>query len=108
MKPDSIVLLEFDSKLGDLGKGKKLRDGLSVALQIGDTLWVANDESVSLERLSLIKGDGSSQYMYGRNHTQFALHDLLRLPTPPAGETLSKCRRSISKGWHKKTAISGW
>jgi hypothetical protein len=83
MKPSSIVLLEFDPQLDDLGKGKKLRDGLSVALQIGDTLWVANDESVTLERLSLIKEEHSGQYMYGRDHKQFALHELIQLPSPP-------------------------
>ncbi|UVJ46031.1 hypothetical protein NVV94_11065 [Pseudomonas sp. LS1212] len=33
------VLLEFNSEL-NLGK-KKLRDGLSAVVQIGDALWVA-------------------------------------------------------------------
>ena len=84
MKPSSIVLLEFDPTLDDLGKGKKLRDGLSVALQIGDSLWVANDESAALERLSLIKENETGQYMYARNHKQFPLHELIQLPAPPA------------------------
>lgn len=86
MKPSSIILLEFDPKLDELGKGKKLRDGLSVALQIGNTLWVANDESATLERLSLIRESDSGQYMVGRDHRQFPLHDLIPLPTPPVGE----------------------
>lgn len=82
MMPTSIVLLEFDPQLDDMGKGKKLRDGLSVALQIGNTLWVANDESSSLERLLLVKEDHSGQYMYGRHHTQFPLDGLIDLPAP--------------------------
>jgi hypothetical protein len=77
MKPTRTVNLEFSPKHAVIGKGKALRDGLSVALQIGDTLWVANDESISLERLSLIK-DGS-HYRYGL-HKQFSLDDYLNLP----------------------------
>lgn len=52
----SVVLLEFDPELNALGKDKSLRDGLSVTVQIGDTLWVTNDETISLERLSLVAG----------------------------------------------------
>lgn len=79
MNPTSTVNLEFSSEHADFGKGKgkELRDGLSVALQIGDTLWVANDESISLERLSLIKD--ASNYRYGL-HKQFSLDDYLKLP----------------------------
>ena len=77
MNPTSTINLEFSSDHADFGKGKELRDGLSVALQIGDTLWVANDESISLERLSLIKD--ASHYRYGL-HKQFSLDDFLKLP----------------------------
>ena len=77
MNPTSTINLEFSSEHADLGKGKELRDGLSVALQIGDTLWVANDESISLERLSLIKD--TSHYRYGL-HKQFSLEGYLKLP----------------------------
>lgn len=83
MKPSSTVDLEFHPERDDLGKGKELRDGLSVALQIGDTLWVANDESISLERLSLIKEANTGKYRYGRQHQQFSLADYLRLPVAP-------------------------
>lgn len=83
MKPTSTVDLEFHPERDDLGKGKELRDGLSVALQIGDTLWVANDESISLERLTLVAGRNPGAYRYGRNHRQFALGDYLRLPVAP-------------------------
>ncbi len=33
-----VATLEFDPACHALGKGKALRDGLSVAVQIGDTL----------------------------------------------------------------------
>lgn len=83
MKPTRTVELEFHPERDDLGKGKELRDGLSVALQIGDTLWVASDESISLERLSRIKGGNTGNYRYGRQHQQFSLADYLRLPVAP-------------------------
>jgi hypothetical protein len=86
MTPDSIILLEFNAHHDHLKKGKRLRDGLSVVLQIADTLWVANDETMSLERLSLVSDDSSGVYGYGRHHTCFALKDYLELPEPPAGE----------------------
>jgi hypothetical protein len=38
MNTTSVVLLEFHPERNDLGKDKELRDGLSVAVQIGDTL----------------------------------------------------------------------
>ncbi len=86
MNTSSVAFLEFDPKHNDLGKDKKLRDGLSVVVRIGDTLWVANDESISLERLSLVDGDSTGHNRYGRNHKQFSLNDYLRLPAPPSSD----------------------
>lgn len=86
MQPANTIQLEFHPERHDLGKGKKLWDGLSVALQIGQTLWVANDETISLERLTLIKDGNAGPYRYAREHTQFSLHDYLTLPIPPSGE----------------------
>lgn len=86
MKPAKTVLLEFNPVRDDLGKGKELRDGLSVALQVGDTLWVANDESISLERLSLGGGHPAAPYKHGRHHKQFSLADYLRLPVAPPND----------------------
>ena len=83
MNVASVVLLEFDPDLSAFGKGKALRDGLSVAVQIGDTLWVSNDETISLERLSLVREENTGAYRYGRHHKQFSLNDYLRLPVPP-------------------------
>jgi len=86
MNPTSTVDLEFDPDRDDLGKGKKLRDGLSVALQIGNTLWVANDESISLERLTLMSEGNAGHYRHGRHHQQFSLDDYLRLPEAPSDD----------------------
>jgi Protein of unknown function (DUF3616) len=83
MNAASIVLLEFHPERDDLGKDKELRDGLSVAVQIGDTLWVTNDETISLERLSLVEGGNTGTYRHGRHHKQFSLNDYLRLPVKP-------------------------
>jgi hypothetical protein len=82
MKPTGSALLEFNPELNKLSKGKELRDGLSVVVQVGDTLWVTNDETISLERLSRQKRNRGDARNYGE-HTQFALDDFLRLPKPP-------------------------
>lgn len=86
MNPTSTVELEFTPEGNYLGKDKELRDGLSVVVQIGDTLWVANDETISLERLSLTAGNTTGNIRYGRNHTQFSLDHYLRLPIPPTND----------------------
>lgn len=77
MTTKRTINLEFSPEFDNLSEGKELRDGLSVALQIGDTLWVTNDETVSLERLSLIKHN--SNFSYGQ-HKHFLLADYLELP----------------------------
>jgi len=77
------VWLRFDPELNKLGKGKELRQGLSVVVQIGDTLWVTNDETISLERLTGSKDILDAVHLYS-DHTQFALSDYLPLPAPPA------------------------
>ncbi|MBC8017935.1 MAG: DUF3616 domain-containing protein, partial [Verrucomicrobia bacterium] len=83
MNPTSTVDLDFNPERHDLGKDKLLRDGLSAALQIGDTLWIANDEATSLERLTLFNENNTGNYRYGRDHKQFSLDDYLRLPEAP-------------------------
>ncbi len=76
------VLLEFDPDLNKLRKDKKLWDGLSAVVQVGDMLWVANDEALSLERLSRQHGTGDGEIRYA-DHRQFPLHEVLQLPAPP-------------------------
>ena len=83
MHPSNIVLLEFHPERYDLSPGKELRNGLSVALRMGDTLWLANDESLSIERLTLEAEDSRGKTSFARAHHQFALHDFLQLPLPP-------------------------
>lgn len=82
MSPTSNVLLEFDPAAASLGNGKPLSDGLSVAAQLGKTLWVANDETLSLERLTLAPGAGLAARALG--HVSFPLADYLDLPVPPS------------------------
>ncbi len=76
----NTIHLEFAPERNDLSKGKQLRDGLSVAVQIGNTLWVSNDETISLERLVPI-----DSHRYG-HHQQFPLHDYLQLPVAPPSD----------------------
>lgn len=83
MHPSNIVLLEFHPEHDELSPGKELRDGLSVALRMGATLWVANDESLSIERLTLAAEDSRGKTSFAREHRQYALHDFLALPLPP-------------------------
>ena len=87
MHPSNIVLLEFHPERDELCYGKELRDGLSVALRMGNSLWVANDESVSLERLTVCEEDSTGRSSFAREHRQYALHDFLDLPLPAHGET---------------------
>jgi hypothetical protein len=83
MTASDIVLLEFDAVRDELGEGKELRDGLSVVLQIGNDLWLANDETESLERLSFVdQGKGGTRRV-AQNHRQFALSEYLQLPALP-------------------------
>lgn len=81
--PSNIVLLEFHPEHDELSPGKELRDGLSVALRMGSTLWLANDESLSIERLTLAPEDSTGRSSFAGNHRQFALHDFLSLPLSP-------------------------
>jgi len=87
MHPTNIVLLQFQPEHDNLTHEKELRDGLSVVLRMGRTLWLANDETVSLERLTLEEKDSTGRSSFTRDHRQYRLHDFLRLPLAPHGET---------------------
>lgn len=70
------LTLHFDPGLPP--SGKPLRDGLSVVSLRHRTVWVANDETLALERLTLnASGDRAA------GHVSFALADCLDLPLPP-------------------------
>lgn len=56
--------------------------GLSVVTQIGNSLWVANDETLALERLTLKLGrDGEA--VVADDHRRFQLADFFSLPVLP-------------------------
>jgi hypothetical protein len=74
------VSLRFDPALDRLDKDKNLRDGLSAVVLMDDTLWIAGDETVRLERLSR---DNTGNYA---RHAAFPLSDYLTLPAAPDEE----------------------
>lgn len=71
----NFALLSFDPAFASL------RDGLSVAQQIDNTLWVANDETTSLERLT-IQAAAPGSVVTCDEHQSFQLLDYLDLPAP--------------------------
>lgn len=98
MHPTNIVLLEFQQEHDNLTANKELRDGLSVVLQMGRNLWLANDETVSLERLTLMDQDSTGRSSSTHLHKQFALHDFLPLPLPPHGATPDEINEADIEG----------
>jgi hypothetical protein len=68
-----VAMLSFDPAHASL------RDGLSVAVQIGNSLWLANDETTSVERLN-IQTAAAGQVVQCNEHRSFSLLDLLNLP----------------------------
>lgn len=81
MKHIGGATLEFDRRLSLLGGRKALRQGLSVVARTGDSLWLANDETITIERLTLSTGRDKHEPRFA-DHRQFALHDYLKLPIP--------------------------
>lgn len=76
-KPANTLMLRFNPA------SASLRDGLSVALQIGNTLWLANDETTSLERLTIQPAVPGGAVTCDE-HYSFPLMKYLRLPIPDA------------------------
>ena len=83
MESPETALLTFGHASPLINPDKPLRDGLSVVVQMGPTLWVANDETISVERLSFQGRDAEGTYHYGA-HQSFPLTEYLSLPIPPA------------------------
>ena len=65
------ILIEFEPNADNLDKKKELRDGLSVVLQIKDTLWVANDETVGLEKLRLLRNSTDEKFAKASRHKHY-------------------------------------
>ena len=72
-EPSGEITLVLDQR-STLDRKADLRDGLSAIARQGSHLWLANDETTSLERLTLETGDEA------RAHRSFDLTDLLELP----------------------------
>lgn len=72
--PLFTVPLYFDPNAGGLSDPARLQEGLSAVERTGDHLWLACDETPTIERLTL-RADGS----FG-GHRTFALADFVDLP----------------------------
>ena len=72
-KPSGEITLLLDQR-STLDRKADLRDGLSAVARQGPHLWVANDETTSVERLTLEGGD------HARDHRSFDLTHVLELP----------------------------
>lgn len=72
-EPSGEITLVLDQR-STLGRTADLRDGLSAIARQGNHLWVANDETTSVERLTLENGDHAGA------HRSFDLTELLDLP----------------------------
>lgn len=77
------LLLDFKEENDSQENSSKLIEGLSAVVQIGDTLWVANDEMLGLERLSLVKNDNDGSWTCARDHQHYPLQDYIDLPERP-------------------------
>ncbi|RMN06055.1 hypothetical protein ALQ65_100889 [Pseudomonas syringae pv. coriandricola] len=69
------ALLRFDPAL------VSLRDGISAAQRMGATLWIANDETTSLERLT-VRNAAPGEEVICDEHRSFSLIEYLKLPIP--------------------------
>lgn len=78
--------ITFDPRLSRLPDGGALRDGLSSATAIGRTLWVVNDATLTVERLTRLPG---AAVRYGE-HRQYRLTDYLDLRAPQRGRQFAE------------------
>lgn len=85
MPQTNFALLEFNPELNQMSGNKKLCEGLSAVVMIGDELWIANDETIGLERLACTKANSDENQTYCK-HEHFALSSYLSLPDGDQGE----------------------
>jgi hypothetical protein len=78
MKPTQVTL-QFDGSAEGHGDRKPVRDGLSSIVKVGNYLWLACDEGVSLERLKETGGNY-------KEHTLFKLSDYIDLSAEEVSE----------------------
>lgn len=72
------VVLQFDPALDELPGGKRLSEGISAATAVADTLWLAHDETIAVERLRAER-TGAATVRYA-SHRRFDLRELIALP----------------------------
>jgi hypothetical protein len=77
------VVLQFDSKLDLLPSGKRLSGGMSAVAAVGSTLWVAHDETVTIERLSAKRTNATS--LRYADHRRFDVRDFVSLAASDSG-----------------------
>ena len=77
------IVLQFDPALDVLPSGKRLSGGMSAVAAVADTLWLAHDETVAIERLSA-KRTSVASFRY-TNHHRFDLRNFVSLPAPGGG-----------------------
>ena len=77
------VVLQFDPALDALRSGKRLSQGMSAVVAIGETLWLTHDETVAIERL-VVERPNARSLRYAE-HRRFYLRDLITLPVPGKG-----------------------
>lgn len=100
------ILIEFEPNADNLNKKKELRDGLSVVLQIKDTLWVANDETVGLEKLWLLRNSEDEKFSKASMHKHYCLYDFLKLPVDSL-KIPKTLKRSMLKDWRMMVITCG-
>jgi hypothetical protein len=76
--PKRKIRLQLDPAADRLASGKRLSDGMSAAASFADTLWLAHDETNSIERLRAEK-DRTGDIRYA-SHRRFDLRDLVAFP----------------------------
>jgi hypothetical protein len=76
------IRLQFDPAEDVLPSGKRLSCGMSAASALGNTLWLAHDETVFVERLRAEKTKAGSIRYAG--HRRFDLRKLIALPASEA------------------------
>lgn len=80
--PKTRIHLQFAAEHDVLESGKRLREGLSGVTGLADTLWVASDETLSVERLDRTP-DTAPTFA---QHATFPLEKLVGLPNGSRAE----------------------
>ena len=99
------IVLAFNPALDVLPNGKRLSEGLSAAVAVADTLWLAHDETVAIERLTAERTKAGG-VRYAR-HRRFHLQDLVALPVPGIVPGRSLFRKPTSKASRSVTTTFG-